>query len=123
MIESAALSITNVARTRSSALGPAARPVSIPEDMDTGEPRASGVVYLPFHIRWSEPLVAYDLGREADRLRVYEQVLREGTVEDVRRFIDLDELLAHFGDLVLPSNVRLAWTDWFRRHRGIELEC
>lgn len=74
-----------MARTRAPGLGPAARPVAVPEDFDDpGLPKASGLVTLPFHIRWSEPSLAYDLGQRADQLRVYEQVLREGTPDDVR---------------------------------------
>jgi len=45
--------------------------------------KVHGVVELPFHIRWSGPPVAYDLDDRADRIRVYEQVLREGTEDDV----------------------------------------
>ena len=110
--------------TRSPGLGPHARPVAIPEDADNpGLPKAGGVVTLPFHIRWSEPSLSYDLGDRADRLRVYEQVLREGTEDDVRTYIDIDQLLALFDDLVLPPNVWRAWAEWLRRHRGVELAC
>ncbi len=113
-----------MATTRSPELGPNARPVAIPEDADNpGLPKADGVVTLPFHIRWSEPLLSYDLGDRADRLRVYEQVLREGTEDDVRTYIDIDQLLALFDDLVLPPNVRRAWAEWLRHHRGVELAC
>jgi hypothetical protein len=54
---------------------------------------------------------------------VYEQVLREGTDEDVRYFIDIDVLLDLWGELVLPPTVRRAWADWFERHRKIDLVC
>jgi hypothetical protein len=43
-------------------------------------------------VRWSGRPKTYDLDSRVDRLRVYEQVLREGT-DDVRRFIDIDELI------------------------------
>ncbi len=110
--------------TRVPGLGPGARPVALPEDVDDPDLlKASGVVTLPFHVRWSEPSLTYDLGRRADRLRVYEQVLREGTADDVRTYIDVDQLLDFFDDLVLPPNVRRAWAAWFHRHRGIELAC
>ncbi len=112
-----------MARTRNPWLGPAARPVAVPEDVD--DPRlekASGQVELPFHIRWSEPYLTYDLARRPHRLRVYEQVLREGTEDDVRFYVDVDQLLDLFDELVLPPTVRRAWVDWFRRHRGTELD-
>ena len=74
---------------------PAARPVAIPDDLDRrDEPRARGVVVLPLRVRWSGPLRRYDLGQRADRALVYEQVLVEGTEDDVRWFIDVDQCRA-----------------------------
>jgi len=91
----------------------------VPDALDNPPtPKASGVVELPFHVRWSEPSVSYDLGRREDRIRVYEQVLREGTEDDVRYYIDPDELKVLFEDLVLPPHVRRAWSDWIARRGG-----
>lgn len=105
-----------MARTRSSSLGPASRPVAIPDDVDDPTIRkAAGVIELPLHIAWSEPVLSYDLDRRTDRLRVYEQVLREGTDDDVRHYIDVDELARVFDELVLPPYVRAAWSAWFAR--------
>jgi hypothetical protein len=103
-------------------MGPAARPVSIPADFDDPKlVKASGVVELPFHVRWSEPFLTYDLDNRADRARVYEQVLREGTDDDVRRFIDLAQLLDLWDELVLPATVRRPWAEWLRVNRDSEL--
>ena len=111
-------------RTRSLTLGPASRPVAVPDDLEESKlTKASGQVELPFHIRWSGPPLTYDLSDRADRARVYEQVLREGTAEDVRNFIDVDVLLDLWDDLVLPPTVRQAWAAWFKRHRKMNLEC
>jgi len=52
----------------------------------------------------------------ADRARVYEQVLREGTEDDVRFYVDADQLLELWDELVLPASVRQAWTGWIERH-------
>lgn len=81
-------------RQRSALVGPGSRPVSIPDEaaFDGGN-QASGVVVLPHHVRWSDPHLSYDLDDRTDRTRAYEQVLREGTVEDVRRFIQVDEVI------------------------------
>ncbi|MGH9302136.1 MAG: hypothetical protein ACRD0I_04770 [Acidimicrobiales bacterium] len=107
-------------RTRNPWLGPASRPVAIPDDIDdTTVAKASGVVELPLHISWSEPSIAYDLSRRPDRLRVYEQVLREGNEADVRYYVDLDDLARVFDELVLPPYVRAAWSEWFRRRRRV----
>jgi hypothetical protein len=96
----------------------------VPADVDDPEiPKASGWVQLPLHIRWSEPLPVYNLGRRADRIRVYEQVLREGTNEEVRYYILIDELLELFEDLVLPPTVRQAWASWLLHYRGVKVTC
>ncbi|MDP9283975.1 MAG: hypothetical protein M3P41_03310 [Actinomycetota bacterium] len=107
-----------MAQTRTRELGPAARPVALPDDVAEFSPKASGRVELPLHIRWSGPTLSYDLDDRADRARVYEQVLREGTEDDVRFYIDADQLLELWDDLVLPPPVRRAWADWVvERHR------
>lgn len=109
--------------TRTGRLGPAARPVATPSDVD--DPaivKARGKVELPLRVRWSGPPKTYDLAQRSDRLRVYEQVLREGTDEDVRRFIEIDELLSLWDELVLPEHVRRAWTEWFAS-RGSDVAC
>jgi len=89
----------------------------VPEDLDDPSlPKARGRVELPFHIRWSGPRITYDLDDRSDRARVYEQVLREGTEDDVRFYIDPDELRELWGELLLPPPVRRAWADWLRHH-------
>ena len=106
-----------MAHTRSPEIGPAARPVAVPEDLDDPSlPKASGEVELPLHIRWSGPPITYDLDDPADRARVYEQVLREGTADDVRYYIEADRLRELWSKLVLPPPVRNAWAGWFSRH-------
>lgn len=61
--------------------------------------------------------MTYALDDPADRARMYEQVLREGTEDDVRFYIDPAQLAEIFDDLVLPEPVRGAWADWLSRHR------
>lgn len=107
-----------MAHTRTQRLGPAARRIAVPEDLDDrSESKAKGRIELPFHIRWSGPSITYDLDDRADRARVYEQVLREGTEADVRFYVDADQLLELWDELVLPPPVRRAWSDWLQRHR------
>lgn len=66
------------------------------------------MVTLLLHVRWSGPDRSYDLAVGCDRVRVYEQVLSEGTEEDVRTFVDVDQLLDLWDDLLLPAR-------WARR--------
>ena len=96
-----------------------ARPAVIPDDVDDpGVIKASGRVVLPLNVRWSGPDAVYDLTDRRDRARVYEQVLREGTDDDVRYFIDVDALLDLWPELFLPTHVHAAWARWLREHRG-----
>jgi hypothetical protein len=109
-----------MAHTRNSRLGPATRPIAVPEDIDDPTlPKARGRVQLPLHVRWSGPPITYDLDDRADRARVYEQVLREGTDDDVRYYVDADQLRELWDELVLPAPVRQAWDGWFRRRRRV----
>jgi hypothetical protein len=88
----------------------------VPAELSDGAIRkAHGRVQLPLHIRWSGPPVTYDLDDRADRARVYEQVLREGTEADVRFYVDGDHLLELWDELVLPPPVRAAWAPWIER--------
>lgn len=99
------------------------RPVAIPEDFaDAARPKAAGVTELPSHVRWSGPTRTYDLDKRSDRARVYEQVLREGTEDDVRRFVRMDDLLDLWPELILPAYVREAWDRWFQAHAG-RVQC
>jgi hypothetical protein len=101
---------------------PTMPPRSIPEDIDLCE-KARGLVQLPHSIQWSGPRRWYDLDVLADRARVYEQVLREGTEQDIRRFIDVAELVAMWDELYLPAHVREVWRDWLARTRGVNVRC
>jgi hypothetical protein len=100
------------------------RPVSTPADV--GDPRmtkASGAIALPSHVSWSGPRRKWDLDDRRQRAQVYEIVLTEGTDDDIRWLIDVDELIALWDELWLSPHVRRAWADHLRRLRGIELAC
>lgn len=94
--------------------------MAIPDDVDApGVDKASGVVNLPLHVQWSGRPRYYDLADRRQRALVYELVLTEGTDDDVRSFIDVDELVRLWGDLVLPEHVRLAWSQWLATRRNV----
>jgi hypothetical protein len=110
--------------SRSSDLGPASRPVAIPDDFATStNDKASGIIRLPNRIRWSGPDLTFDMDNAADRRRVYELVLVDGSEEDVRYFVILDELIAVWGDIFLPTYVRRVWQEWFAVHRIDVVTC
>jgi hypothetical protein len=58
-----------------------------------------------------------------DRAEVYRLVLAEGTEEDVRRFIDVDELVLLWPRVYLPRHVRRSWAAWLEERRGLDLAC
>ncbi|WP_164710075.1 hypothetical protein [Euzebya pacifica] len=94
----------------------------IPEDVDDARlGKASGILTLPLSVAWSDVDRRYDLDDRYDRARVYEQVLAEGTAEDVRRFIHVDDVIDLWDDLWLPAAVELAWARWLLQHRGVTL--
>jgi len=111
-------------RQRSQLLGPNTRPVSLPPPgYDPTKVRTAGFVELPLRIRWSGPALTYDLNDRRDLCRVYEQVLREGTEEDIQEFIDVDRLPDLWDDLVLPPMVRRRWAHWLQQNRHVYLRC
>ena len=98
-------------------------PPEIPDDVDDpAVDKARGVVTLPRRVSWSRTDPTYDLSDRRERARVYEQVLREGTTDDVRYLIDIDELIDLWDELVLPPAVSRAWIDWLARHRGVSVQ-
>lgn len=98
-------------------------PPQIPDDVDDpAVPKASGVVTLPRRVNWSHADPTYDLTDRRQRARVYEQVLREGTAEDVRYYIDIDGLIDLWDELVLPPAVSRAWIQWLARHRQVRVQ-
>jgi len=100
------------------------RPVAVPANVD--DPRlekANGVIELPLHVSWSGPRIGWDLADRRQRARVYEIVLSEGTDDDVRRFIDVDQLVDLWDDLWLAPHVRYAWADQIERLRRVRKRC
>jgi hypothetical protein len=59
-----------------------------------------------------------DLSDRGQRARVYEVVLREGTPDDMRSFIDGALLVDLWGELVLPRPLRSAWDPVIRNELG-----
>lgn len=86
------------------------RTVAVPSHLPRLPPaRALATVRLPLHVNWSEPTRTFHMRDRAQRARVYEIVLREGTRDDVLAYIDGVLLVELWDDLVLPRSVRAAW--------------
>jgi transcriptional regulator with XRE-family HTH domain len=70
---------------------------------------ALAAVELPLHLNWSAPGRIFDLRSRADRARLYEIVLQEGTPADILTYVDGALLVDLWEDLVLPRTIRSAW--------------
>jgi hypothetical protein len=90
------------------------RPFVVPGSLEELDgPTMDGRVRLPTHVDWSVGRV-YDLADPIDRRRVYELVLREGDLDDLRRYVDAELLVDQFDELVLPDEIRTAWARLLR---------
>jgi transcriptional regulator with XRE-family HTH domain len=86
------------------------KPVWVPDRLPRLDAaQALARVELPLHLNWSAPGRMFDLRSRADRSRVYEIVLREGTPADILNYVDGALLVDLWDDLVLPRAVRSAW--------------
>lgn len=73
----------------------------------------TGRVRLPLHLDWSEQ-GTYDLDDEATLRLMYERVLREAqSADDLRRYLNGDELRRVWPDLFLPRQVSQLWEQRF----------
>jgi transcriptional regulator with XRE-family HTH domain len=73
--------------------------------------QALATITLPLHLNWSQPNRQLKLSNRDQRARAYEIVLREGTPDDVLTYIDGALLVDLWDTLVLPRDVRAAWSD------------
>jgi acyl-homoserine lactone acylase PvdQ len=88
--------------------GYALRGVVVAEQLDELQGPLEGQVRLPHHLDWS-PAMIYELGDQASRELLYRVVLMEAaSVEDLRTWLDCDELVRLWPQLYLPRVVRAA---------------
>ena len=72
--------------------------------------QALATITLPLHLNWSQPNREFNLAERDRRALAYEIVLREGTAEDVLTYVDGALLVDLWDSLVLPKDVRAAWS-------------
>lgn len=70
---------------------------------------AFAAVMLPVALNWSQPGREFRLASRADRARLYEIVLQEGSDQDIETYIDGALLIDLWEHLVLPQDLRCAW--------------
>lgn len=80
--------------------------------------KALATVVLPLHLNWSEPRRMFRLADRSQRARAYEIVLREGGPDDLATYIDGALLVDLWPELVLPREIRAAWTPLIAKATG-----
>jgi hypothetical protein len=88
------------------------RDVPVPRALGELSGALAGVVGLPAGVFWSGPdprAVRWDLSDPARRRDLYEIVLVEGTLDDVRALVNGPELVRLWDEMYLPRWVRAAW--------------
>ena len=84
----------------------------LPSMVDDLHGPLDGEVQLPLRVYWTGPdpeAVNWDLARESRRARLYEILLREGTLDDIRALVNGRELFRLWDRLWLPTHLRRAW--------------
>lgn len=88
------------------------RDVTLPHALTELAGPLAGKVGLPARLFWSGPeprAVRWDLADPHRRRDLYEIVLTEGTLDDIRRLVNRQALVEQWHDLYLPPWVRGAW--------------
>jgi transcriptional regulator with XRE-family HTH domain len=97
--------------TSTTVVSPLGRAVAVPDRLPRLEAeQAFATVSLPLTLNWSQPGRTFRMGERGDRARVYELVLREGTTDDVSRYVDGALLIDLWDELILPAYLRAAWS-------------
>lgn len=89
------------------------KPYAIVDDLDQLRGPAGGVVELPHSVLWAPGGPYVDLDEPGGRGLAYRAVLAEGTVEDLVRVLNRDQLIAMWPELLLPRRVREMWETRF----------
>jgi hypothetical protein len=85
------------------------RPTYVVEDLSELTAPIAGTVTLPVVLNWT-PIGEYDTSDIVQRKELYETVLAEALSEDdVKGYVNGDELLRVWKELRLPRRVRYAW--------------
>jgi hypothetical protein len=88
------------------------REAPVPTTLDELRGGLVGLIGLPARLFWSGPDpsgVRWDLGDRGRRRDLYEIVLAEGSLEDIRGLVNGAELVRLWDEMYLPPWVRGAW--------------
>lgn len=91
------------------------RPVVVAENLGELRGPLEGSVQLPIEVHSSGagPTESFDLADPAMRAALYQLLLRQGRLVDLRQYVNGDELRRLWPQLWLPTYVRRAWVKHF----------
>ena len=84
----------------------------VPDSLESLSGPSAGIVDLPRSLYWG-PELDVDLGDHSDVQRMYQAVVRIGTVQEEKRWLDRRTLICIWPDLVLPVRCRKLWESRF----------
>lgn len=90
---------------------------SVPDSLDALAGPSSGVIELPRTLYWG-PEQDVDLSDHSDTQRMYQAVVRIGTVDEQKEWLDRNTLIRIWPDLVLPIRCIAAWESRFPELSG-----
>lgn len=85
------------------------KPYAIVDDLNQLSGPVGGVIELSHSVLWSPGGPQVDLDEPGGRALAYRAVLAEGTVEDLERTLNRDQLVEAWPALLLPRRVREMW--------------
>lgn len=95
------------------------KPYAVVESLQELQGPATGQVTLPLTIRWVPGDRTYDVGDIGEALVVYQAVLAEGKVEDIRRFLNAGRLIELWPEMMLDQRIVKLWEGRFSELSGL----
>jgi hypothetical protein len=98
------------------------RDVALPRALDELHGPLSGTVGLPARVFWSGPdprAVRWNLADPHRRRDLYEIVLVESTLDDVRELVNANALIELWNEMYLPPWIRNAWQPLIESARAV----
>lgn len=89
------------------------KPYDVPESLDELHGPLDGIVSLPQSVYWQADRFNIDLSRPGKIEMVYQNVLAEGLLEDICRFVNADHLRRVWRNLRLDRRLRQMWEERF----------
>lgn len=94
------------------------KPYAVPASLDDLQGPNSGTLELPKSVFWAPGGNRVSLSSEGSVKLVYQAVIAEGTVEEQKRFLNKDLLVAVWPHLSVPATAARLWQNRFPELRG-----